>query len=140
MSDQVDYWTTAEVADYLGVHPGTVSSYRAREQMPPPDHRFGRTLVWRPETIRQWAELRPRARGRRQPVDMAAVDIECLADELVQARTALGVTQIEVAARAEVNPSTVARIEAARPVVSTSLAAVFRAVGLLLTVTEVPTP
>jgi hypothetical protein len=32
-----EWWTTSDVAAYLGVRVGTVSSYRLREQMPAPD-------------------------------------------------------------------------------------------------------
>lgn len=49
-----NYWTTTDVAAYLGVKVGTVSSYRSRGQMPAPDAQHGRTAVWRPETIRAW--------------------------------------------------------------------------------------
>lgn len=49
-----DWWTVGEVATFLGVKRTTLSAYLARGQMPPPDRRFGRTLAWRPETIRDW--------------------------------------------------------------------------------------
>src|SRR3954464_3924289 len=55
-----EWWTTTEVADYLGVRVGTVSSYRQRGQMPAPDRTLGRTHLWRPSTIVQWQQHRPR--------------------------------------------------------------------------------
>ena len=51
MSEQ---WSAAEVADYLGVVPSTVTAYKSRGQMPRPDGQTGRTPWWRPETIRAW--------------------------------------------------------------------------------------
>jgi predicted DNA-binding transcriptional regulator AlpA len=54
-----DWWTVDQVAAYLGVGPSTVTSYRARGQMPAPDRYFGRTPVWRAETIREWHSRRP---------------------------------------------------------------------------------
>ena len=47
-------WSVAEVAAYLGVKPGTVTAYLAREQMPQPDGYVGRSPWWHPETIRAW--------------------------------------------------------------------------------------
>src|SRR5436305_11602357 len=58
-----EWWTTTEVADFLGVRVGTVSSYRQRGQMPPPDRTLGRTHLWRPSTIVQWQQRRPRIGG-----------------------------------------------------------------------------
>lgn len=58
-----EWWTSSDVADYLGVKIGTVSSYRHRGQMPTPDKTIGRTHVWRPRRIIDWHEARPR-RGR----------------------------------------------------------------------------
>ena len=55
-----EWWTTSEVAAYLGLRIGTVSSYRQREQMPPPDKTLGRTHLWRPATITNWQSRRPR--------------------------------------------------------------------------------
>ncbi|MET8908224.1 divalent-cation tolerance protein CutA [Micromonospora sp. NPDC004551] len=55
-----EWWTTSDVAEYLGVQIGTVSSYRNRNQMPEPDQTLGRTHLWRPETIINWHEGRPR--------------------------------------------------------------------------------
>jgi hypothetical protein len=60
-----DWWTTTDVADYLGVSVGTVSSYRARGQMPAPDRTIGRTHVWSPRRIIEWHDNRPGHGGRR---------------------------------------------------------------------------
>lgn len=49
-----EYWTTTQVADHLGVLVGTVSSYRQRGQMPPPDKTHGRTHLWAADTIIKW--------------------------------------------------------------------------------------
>ena len=55
-----EWWTTSEVAAYLGVGVATVSSYRIRGQMPSPDMTLGRTHAWRPSKIIAWHEGRPR--------------------------------------------------------------------------------
>lgn len=55
-----EWWTTSDVASYLGVGVATVSSYRARGQMPTPDMTLGRTHVWRPSTIIAWHSARSR--------------------------------------------------------------------------------
>jgi transcriptional regulator with XRE-family HTH domain len=47
-----DWWTTSDVARFLGISPSTVRAYVAREQMPKADRRIGREPVWRPATIR----------------------------------------------------------------------------------------
>jgi hypothetical protein len=57
---RAQWWTTSEVAAYLGLRVGTVSSYRQRGQMPPPDATIGRTHVWQPHRIIDWHEDRPR--------------------------------------------------------------------------------
>jgi Helix-turn-helix domain len=57
-----EWWTTSDVAAYLGVKIGTVSSWRGREQMPAPDNKYGRTWVWRPATIIAWTGGRPGSR------------------------------------------------------------------------------
>src|ERR1700749_624846 len=56
----MEWWTTSEVAAYLGLRVATVSAYRARGQMPEPDMTLGRTHVWHPTTIISWHENRPR--------------------------------------------------------------------------------
>ena len=55
-----EWWTTSEVAAYLGLRVATVSSYRMRGQMPEPDMTLGRTHIWRPSKIIAWHEARPR--------------------------------------------------------------------------------
>ena len=60
-----DWWTTTDVAAYLGVTVGTVSSYRARGQMPEPDRTIGRTHVWSPRRIIDWHDGRPGHGGRK---------------------------------------------------------------------------
>jgi predicted DNA-binding transcriptional regulator AlpA len=59
-----DWWTTTDVANYLGVAIATVSSYRARGQMPEPDRTIGRTHVWSPRRIIEWHDNRPGHGGR----------------------------------------------------------------------------
>lgn len=56
----VEWWTTKDVAAYLRVRMGTVSTYRTRGQMPPPDQTVGRTHMWHPATVIAWHEKRPR--------------------------------------------------------------------------------
>lgn len=58
------WWTTNDVATYLGVSIGTVSSYRGRQQIPEPDDRIGRTWVWAPARIIEWDKHRPRKQTR----------------------------------------------------------------------------
>lgn len=57
---QAEWWTTSDVAAYLGVGVATVSAYNRRGQMPPPDKTIGRTHVWRPSRITEWHKTRPR--------------------------------------------------------------------------------
>jgi predicted DNA-binding transcriptional regulator AlpA len=54
-----DWWSTEDVATYLGVAASTVRAYLTRDQMPKADRRIGRTLLWRPETIQTWHAGRP---------------------------------------------------------------------------------
>lgn len=63
-----DWWTTTDVAEYLGVRVATVSTYRKRGQMPAPDQSLGRSHVWRPERIITWHEGRPRPGTGGRPV------------------------------------------------------------------------
>jgi hypothetical protein len=65
---KAEWWTTSDVAAYLGVQVGTVSSYRQRGQMPSPDMTVGRTHMWRPATIIEWHESRPRPGVGGRPV------------------------------------------------------------------------
>jgi predicted DNA-binding transcriptional regulator AlpA len=55
-----DWWTTEDVATFLGIGTSTVSAYVTRKQMPQPDRYMGRTRLWRPATIRAWQRARPR--------------------------------------------------------------------------------
>jgi predicted DNA-binding transcriptional regulator AlpA len=55
-----DWWTTRDVATFLGIAPSTIRAYVARGQMPEADRRIGREPVWRPATIRRWHSQRPR--------------------------------------------------------------------------------
>jgi len=64
-----DWWTTSEVAAYLGVRVATVSTYRNRGQMPEPDMRLGRTQAWRPKKIIEWHQGRPRPGVGGRPVN-----------------------------------------------------------------------
>ena len=70
----VAWWTTSDVATYLGVRVATVSTYRARGQMPAPDLTVGRTHMWKPERIMEWHKQRPRpgVGGRQRPKDESA--------------------------------------------------------------------
>lgn len=67
-----EWWTTTEVAEYLGVRVATVSTYRRRGQMPVPDQSLGRTHVWHPERIIAWHEGRPRPGVGGRPVQAPA--------------------------------------------------------------------
>jgi excisionase family DNA binding protein len=40
-----DWWSTEDVAAYLGVGQSTVRAYLARKQMPSPDRRIGRMTL-----------------------------------------------------------------------------------------------
>ena len=53
MADRTQ-WSVADVANYLGVKPRTITAYHARGQMPPADGRVGRSPWWWSTTIRQW--------------------------------------------------------------------------------------
>jgi predicted DNA-binding transcriptional regulator AlpA len=63
-----EWWTTADVASYLGVQSTTVTNYRKRGQMPAPDTTVGRTHMWRPARIVEWHKLRPRPGVGGRPV------------------------------------------------------------------------
>jgi hypothetical protein len=66
-----EWWTTSDVAAYLGVRVATVSTYRKREQMPAPDLTLGRTPAWRPARIVEWHASRPRPGVGGRPVPSA---------------------------------------------------------------------
>ena len=68
-SAKAEWWTTSDVASYLGVKVGTVSSYRQRGQMPEPDMTVGRTHVWKPARIIEWHKGRPRPGVGGRPVE-----------------------------------------------------------------------
>lgn len=53
--------TLTDVAKTLGLTMGTVSAYRARGKMPEPDLQYGRTPLWKPETIKAWRATQTRA-------------------------------------------------------------------------------
>lgn len=46
--------TVTEIAAELGLSPSTLTAYRARGRMPEPDEQYGRTPLWKQETIRRW--------------------------------------------------------------------------------------
>lgn len=59
--DEDEWMNTTEVAAYLGIRVGTVSSYRNRGEMPPPDETHGKRVhLWRKSTIVEWHKSRPR--------------------------------------------------------------------------------
>lgn len=65
-----EWWSTTDVATYLGVGAGTVSAYRGRKEMPEPDSKVGtQTWLWKPATIIEWQQNRPgkKARGEEGP-------------------------------------------------------------------------
>jgi hypothetical protein len=54
MADETaDYWTIDDIAEYWGVAPQTIRTYRSRKrgELPEPDTKFGRSPVWKPATI-----------------------------------------------------------------------------------------
>lgn len=55
-----DWWTTEQVATFLGVTASTLRAYKARGQMPAPDRKMGPLSLWKPSTIRDWDKSRPR--------------------------------------------------------------------------------
>lgn len=55
-----EWWTTSDVATYIGVGVATVSAYRSRGSMPEPDMTVGRTHMWRPVRIVEWHAARKR--------------------------------------------------------------------------------
>jgi predicted DNA-binding transcriptional regulator AlpA len=54
LSGNMVYLTSKQVAELLGVSPKTISSYKARGQMPKPDREYGRTPLWLYSTIQEW--------------------------------------------------------------------------------------
>ena len=59
-SVEAEWWTTSDVAAYLGVAVADVTNYRKRGQMPALDGTVGRTHMWRPGRIVEWPQERPR--------------------------------------------------------------------------------
>jgi predicted DNA-binding transcriptional regulator AlpA len=55
-----DWWTTKEVAQFLGIEEVTVRAYVTRHKMPQPDAYVGSTKLWQQQTIKEWARNRPR--------------------------------------------------------------------------------
>jgi excisionase family DNA binding protein len=60
MMSKERYLTVTEVAERLGLAPSTLTAYRARGRMPAPDVQYGRTPLWRPETITRWRAAQAR--------------------------------------------------------------------------------
>jgi GntR family transcriptional regulator len=58
---EAEWWTTSDVAAYIGVAVSTVSTYRMRGQMPAPDQTVGRTHLWQPARIIKWHAGRARS-------------------------------------------------------------------------------
>lgn len=54
LGSNIVYLTSKQVAELLGVSPKTISSYKARGQMPAPDREYGRTPLWKYSTIQEW--------------------------------------------------------------------------------------
>ena len=54
LGGNIVYLTSKQVAELLGVSPKTISSYKARGQMPAPDREYGRTPLWKYSTIQEW--------------------------------------------------------------------------------------
>ena len=59
MVDGVEWWSTAEVAAYLGVARNTLTAYRSRGQvqLPEPTY-FGKFPMWKRAEIEAWAGSR----------------------------------------------------------------------------------
>lgn len=53
-------YTLHEIERALGYAPGALRSIRAKGMFPAPDQQYGRTPLWRKETIDQWAITRRR--------------------------------------------------------------------------------
>jgi hypothetical protein len=72
--ENAEWWTTSDVADYLGVKLTTVSNYRRRGQMPAPDTTVRATHLWRPTRIIEWHAARPRPGVGGRPIPEPAPD------------------------------------------------------------------
>lgn len=65
------YWSLHDLAERLGVTYNSARTYHGRAEinrrrgtvkpgdLPPPDHKFGRSPVWYPRTIEKWLPTRP---------------------------------------------------------------------------------
>jgi hypothetical protein len=73
-----DWWTTDDVAAYLGVEPASVRRYRTRPRdqggLPPEDRMFGRTPAWKPSTVIAWNETERPGRGTRTDLNAPGSD------------------------------------------------------------------
>jgi hypothetical protein len=52
-----NYFTVSDIARMYGVTRGTITAYKARGHMPPPDMQIGRTPVWTLETLTAWRPI-----------------------------------------------------------------------------------
>jgi predicted DNA-binding transcriptional regulator AlpA len=59
-----DWWTASDCAAFLGITRSTWAAYVSRGQAPESERMFGRSPVWRPETVKEWASKRPRTPSR----------------------------------------------------------------------------
>lgn len=60
--EPTDLMSAVEIADLIGVKPGTVNSYRSRGQMPEPYAVLACGPIWLRSTIEHWARFeRPQA-------------------------------------------------------------------------------
>jgi 8-oxo-dGTP pyrophosphatase MutT (NUDIX family) len=78
---KAEWWTTTEVAAYIGVSVSAVTNYRKRHLLPEPDQSLGRTHLWSPERIIDWQAGRPRPgvggrpRGKANGAAVAAYEV-----------------------------------------------------------------
>jgi predicted DNA-binding transcriptional regulator AlpA len=59
VSSEGVWWTIDDVADFCGISTHTWRSYVSRGQAPAAEQVYGRTPLWRPDTIREWHSQRP---------------------------------------------------------------------------------
>ena len=60
-----NHYTVTEIARLYGVKKGTITAYKARGLMPPPDIQVGRTPVWKLSTLIAW-RIPPATTERRE--------------------------------------------------------------------------
>ena len=73
MTSTADLLDMAQVAQLLGVQIKTVRMHKHRGTMPPPDATFGRSPVWKRETIETWdATRRTNESARKGPTEETA--------------------------------------------------------------------